>query len=281
MPWWVRPSHGICWWRCAVCFAAWVWQAHAESVPDSVVTDKDSPTEQARVPGPVHWLLAIVLAIALCVGLRRVYKTLQMVDSIALLRHVPEGMRPVECGSCQTCQYVTSSGRAFICYDCQAPNRIPLELGRLDMQELIAPTGPLRRYEFRKGGENYWQELNSEDIEEGPSTTAALAQIRQPPMVIGNQGDCENLSLHSGRSNGVLPQCVICLDSPGCMVLLPCAHGSVCEVCSTRIAQNGASGGAHCPHCRANIKTLVKIREIDADGIAMGIEYRIPMVRPR
>lgn len=83
------------------------------------------------------------------------------------------------------------------------------------------------------------------------------------------------------------------------MVLLPCAHGGVCEEpmdgwetfaigervlyaevsrpsanfeehsdifkrveqrtwqeCVTRIVQNRAFGGAHCPHCRSNISSL-------------------------
>jgi len=70
----------------------------------------------------------------------------------------------------------------------------------------------------------------------------------------------------------------VCLDMPGNMVLLPCAHGSVCEECVTRIVQNRASGGAHCPHCRSNIQVLVKISEIEGE-IARGLELRIPMAR--
>merc|ERR1711862_493982 len=103
------------------------------------------------------------------------------------------------------------------------------------------------------------------------------------PIVIGrpsvNQSEVDsNASNRTSDASG-LPQCVVCLDLIGRMVLLPCAHGGVCEDCVTRIVQNRASGGAHCPHCRSIIKTLVKIHELDGE-IAKGIEYRIPMARP-
>merc|ERR1712232_1090870 len=216
-------------------------------------------------------------------------------DSVVLVRSVPEGMRPVECGACHTMQHVTTHGRIFVCFCCRSANRIPIEVPNVQHQELIQPTGPLRRFEFKKGGDNYWVELKQEEVEEGitttgeepnpnptaPTTTTAAEVDSNRPQVIGLQTvatDTESNTSRRTNENG-LPQCVVCLDSVGCMVLLPCAHGSVCEECVTRIAQNRASGGAHCPHCRSIIQTLVKIEEITGD-VAKGLEYRIPIARP-
>jgi hypothetical protein len=168
------------------------------------------------------------------------------------------------------------------------------------------------KFEFKKGGQNFWQELSQQEIEDGtavpphesssgnnesgtvvdaaadiqsgqlPATNEVrpetnLAQDEPKPDLIGKvEGDLESAS-NIGEDG--IPQCVVCLDKPGCMVLLPCAHGGVCEGCVTRIAQNRAFGGAHCPHCRSNIKTIVKLHEIDGE-LAKGIEFRIPMARP-
>ncbi|CAL1126214.1 unnamed protein product [Cladocopium goreaui] len=64
-------------------------------------------------------------------------------------------MRIVECGNCRTPQYVSAHGRIFICCGCHCANRIPLDTGRAE--ELVIPEGPLKKFEFKKGGENYWQ----------------------------------------------------------------------------------------------------------------------------
>jgi hypothetical protein len=273
-------------------------------------------------PGAVQWVLAFILIAMLVAGLMRVYRVLQIAGNVSPMRHVPDGMRSVECGACRTAQYAASHGRIFICFSCRQANRLPVvELPRVEVQELVSPTGPLRRYEFSKGGEILWQEIKSEDIEEGAATEEAIAKRDEPtvigarsrdgvqPTVIGararenpagnedstsrvsvgsialeseTESNASGVSRHtsaSRRSHGGLPHCVVCLDSPGCMVLIPCGHGGVCEECCTRIAQNRASGGAHCPHCRSGIQKLVKISEING-SVAKGIEYRIPMARP-
>jgi len=240
---------------------------------------QNTPRPKEASPGAMHWVLAVVLIIVLVSGLIRVFRVLHA-DSVAPMRHIPEGMRPVECGACRMMQYVTNHDRIFICFSCRSANRIPVDTPRSEQQELVAPTGPLRKFEFKKGGENFWQELKQEELEEVPPEVAGQAEATAGncPTVVGRQMETDSNTSSRTMDNG-LPQCVVCLDSPGCMVLLPCAHGSVCEECVSRIVQNRASGGAHCPHCRSNIKTLVKINELDGD-IAQGIEYRIPMARP-
>lgn len=263
---------------------------------------------EERAPDAFHWVLAIVLGAVLVGGLIRVYRVLQKGDSVTPVRQAPEGMRPVECGACRAMQYVSTHGRIFICFCCHSANRIPIEAPRSEQQAvLIAPTGPLRRFEFKRSGENYFEETKREEIEDGnppqaPAPTAAADTPSQTPIVVATpvtpattpaeatpEGQMEaskprilgrqSSDVSCGSKNSeILPQCVVCLDAPGNMVLLPCAHGSVCEECATRIVQNGASGGVHCPHCRSTIETLVKIEEVDGD-LAKGVEYRIPMAR--
>lgn len=281
--------------------------------------------QDTTTPGLIQWIIALLLAVLLVSGLVRVYRVLHRGEHLVLIRGVPEGMRTMECGACHTLQYITIQGTVFVCFSCHCANRVPMEIPRVEEQELVVQTGPLQRFEFRKGGENYWQETKHEPLEE--STVEAPSQLPQEvptdhdstkgpftepsenpqnaqegpsihdvrieappdphnerlgprglsealrPVVIGRQATND-----SWASNG-LPLCVVCLDAVGDMVLLPCSHGSVCEECVTRIVQNRASGGAHCPHCRGNIQTLVKIHEVSGN-VARGVEVRIPMARP-
>lgn len=277
-------------------------------------------------PGAVHWAIALVLIIGLASGFLHVGRALRKVDMVGIaLRNVPEGMRTAQCGACHRLQYISTQGRVFVCYSCHAANRIPRNVLMESQQLLFVNTGPLRGYEFKKGGDNYWQELRQEELPElelgDPNIEAEklhyrgsycwgcaqdnckrLSEFPQDakvanlvpleadfnpfiqPEVIGNQVDCmsETESAISKASKSTtyqgLRQCVVCLDGPGRMVLLPCQHGSVCEECATRIAQNQASGGARCPHCRASIERLVKITQVTGD-FARGVEVRIPIAR--
>jgi len=282
---------------------------------------EESPLD-GHEPGAVHWALAAMLAVVLVSGLFQVYRALSGLDVMSTaLRNVPEGMRPAECGACHTMQHVSSHGRIFICFCCHSANRIPRDaISRSENPLLVTATGPLRSYEFRKKGENIWQELSQREVpetqnEEGAAVervaesevnnvesevnnveaaaeaeATAETNVVQPQTVGRPQADQEPTEEHlcqaevrSERSSRIgedgLPVCVVCLDKSGCMVLLPCAHGGVCEECATRIAQNRAMGGAHCPHCRAVIETLVKLSQVDGD-VAKGTEVRIPMARP-
>lgn len=301
-------------------------------------------------PSAIHWALAVVLGVALISGLIRVVRVLQKEEGITPMRHAPEGMRPVRCGACHAMQHVTTHGRIFICFSCHSANRIAMDIGGSDERQLVAATGPLRRFEFRREGENFFQETLRADIDDteaaaliaaaAPSSRAALVaptlapgsaepidssdaavaaveegQVdnnmvvasevvesnetpalpseRPEPKVLGNPSqDMEIASNASVRSkpsrlsktskdvssDAGLPTCVVCLEDPGNMVLLPCAHGGVCDGCSTRIAQNRASGGAHCPHCRTPIETLVMIHEVSGINVK-GVEFRIPIAR--
>mmetsp|Transcript_27984 Transcript_27984/g.51354 ORF Transcript_27984/g.51354 Transcript_27984/m.51354 type:complete len:382 (+) Transcript_27984:122-1267(+) len=292
---------------------------------------KESDSPSNLTPSVIHWILAIILGVALVAGLVHVYRVLQKEDAISPVRRLPpEGMRAVQCGACHAMQHVTVHGRIFICFSCHNANRIAMDISSDQQQELVTASGPLRRFEFKREGENFFQETMRADVEpgseetanpsstlvesnaasceapesnvpsatndctpgnqvqDGPSSTSgdielgtAPATGEVAPQVVGRTTS-DNPSESSRKSRpewqwGLAP-CVVCLDMPGNMVLLPCAHGSVCEECATRIAQNHASGGAHCPHCRANIETLVKITEVEGT-VVKAIEHRIPIAR--
>lgn len=73
----------------------------------------------------------------------------------------------------------------------------------------------------------------------------------------------------------VVPQCQVCMDGPGDMVLLPCGHGAVCEPCAKHIAKNMSVGGNHCVRCRSEIKKLVRLDQLYKDQ-ATGVTVVIP-----
>jgi len=287
--------------------------------------DSSSEDDEASPPGVVHWTLAGLLSLGLVAGCCHVFRALKKVDVVSIaMRNVPEGMRTAQCGACHTMQYISNQGRIFVCFSCQSANRVPRAVSNTEQQLLVTATGPLKLFEFRKGGDNYWQEIRQTEVPDMPEELRAEAdklhfkqgycwgcakescmrldefesnqavaklsvltetKIEIQPAVIGQpevpQDMNPNVSHKSHKSNisySGMGQCVVCLDGPGSTVLLPCAHGSVCEECATRIAQNRAAGGAHCPHCRSDIERLVKLTRVEGP-VARGIELRIPIAR--
>lgn len=243
--------------------------------------DDSMPNGSSEIPTPgtIQWMISVALGLALFAVLLRICRVIRITSAMTLRRLAPEGMRTVQCGSCHAAQYVRLDGHIFICCGCHTANRLPLDAPS-PYQELFAPTGPLKLFEFKKGGDNYWQELSQMDLPDSQDTTLVSISVedrqKTSPVIIGNSVKDDDVETESNY--GPIPQCVVCLDNPGCMVVLPCAHGSVCEACVTRIVQNRATGGVHCPHCRSDINMIVKISEI-AGEMAKGIEYRIPMAR--
>jgi hypothetical protein len=76
-------------------------------------------------------------------------------------------------------------------------------------------------------------------------------------------------------SEPVVPQCQVCMDGPGDIVLLPCSHGAICEACAKHIARNLSVGGNHCVKCRQEIQSLVRLSELYTDH-ATGISVVVP-----
>ncbi|CAE7707434.1 unnamed protein product, partial [Symbiodinium pilosum] len=89
-------------------------------------------TSWRSCPVQLHWALAVILIAVLLVGLFRSYRILKQTQHLTVVRHAPEGMRIVECGSCHTAQYVSAHGRIFICCSCHCANRIPAEIARAE-----------------------------------------------------------------------------------------------------------------------------------------------------
>lgn len=81
--------------------------------------------------------------------------------------------------------------------------------------------------------------------------------------------------LEARPSEPVIPQCQVCMDGPGDMVLLPCSHGAICEACAKHIARNLSVGGNHCVKCREEIKSLVRLSELYSDH-ATGVTVDVP-----
>mmetsp|Transcript_23219 Transcript_23219/g.51351 ORF Transcript_23219/g.51351 Transcript_23219/m.51351 type:complete len:280 (-) Transcript_23219:79-918(-) len=229
-------------------------------------------------PDSVDWALAVILGVLLIGGLIKVVRVLRKGPSVIVRRPPPEGMRSVQCGCCFNPQYIPSNGRIFVCFSCCTANRVPVVSSNVDMSVLTPATGPLRRFAFKREGENFYQEIERSELPEVP---LAAPDSNVHTVVIGRQEN-DGIDVAKQLSNqgplGCLPACVVCLDKPGNMVMLPCAHGGVCEECATRIAQNRSYGGAHCPHCRRGLDMLVKLEEMD-DRVAKGIEHRIPIAR--
>lgn len=134
-----------------------------------------------------------------------------------------------------------------------------------------APTNALR--------EEDGQELTVLDIDEAAGAAGATG----PPPVPETKGGPRSRGSRRSRrrGGGEWEPCGVCWDDPGRMVLLPCSHGSVCQECAVRIAQNRASGGAKCPHCRTEIAMLVKLTEVHGENqeLARGVEHRVPIAR--
>mmetsp|Transcript_24172 Transcript_24172/g.56182 ORF Transcript_24172/g.56182 Transcript_24172/m.56182 type:complete len:275 (-) Transcript_24172:21-845(-) len=242
----------------------------------------DVSEDSHHKPDLVDWALAVVLAVLLIMGLIKVVRVLKQGPSVMVRRLPPEGMRSVQCGCCLTPQYIPSHARIFVCFSCCTANRIPAISTSSELSVLTPASGPLRRFEFKREGENFYQETERTEIPEGSQQPLAPPGSNINVVVIGRQGDTDEdeVTKQTSRASltGLLPACVVCLDKPGNMVMLPCAHGSVCEECATRIAQNRSYGGAHCPHCRTGIELLVKLDEVDG-RVAKGLEHRIPIAR--
>jgi hypothetical protein len=132
--------------------------------------DQDIESVSDIAPSAIHWAIAVLLSVALVGGLLRVARVLQKTDSIiSPARHAPDGMRPVQCGACHTMQHVTMHGRIFICFSCHSANRIVMDPSITVSEELplVSATGPLRRFEFKREGEIYFQETSRAEIDEG------------------------------------------------------------------------------------------------------------------
>lgn len=71
-----------------------------------------------------------------------------------------------------------------------------------------------------------------------------------------NKPKIENQSVIADDNEEKL--CVICLDKPKVMALIPCGHRCLCEKCSEMYRKDK---NKTCPECRSKIKDIIKIFE--------------------
>ncbi|CAE6959514.1 unnamed protein product [Symbiodinium sp. CCMP2592] len=238
------------------------WNVLGEEVQSSLGNVKENvgPTDAY-----LYFVLAVLLLLALILGPRFVLQSLS--------RRAGQATRVVECGSCHHRQYVQANISAFVCEGCRRTNHVSYWVKPEEL--LYCASGPIKFFQFQRAGRAFWREVSERESE--PAHGARDCPTNEPAP---KQTDPDIESLSNLGEESVVPRCVVCLDEPGCMVLLPCSHGAVCEACVTKIVQNQACGGAHCPHCRSNIGTVVKLRDFKGD-MASGMELRIPMARHR
>lgn len=67
------------------------------------------------------------------------------------------------------------------------------------------------------------------------------------------EGDVGKETYVSGPCTGTssIPECIVCMDAPRQILLVPCNHVDVCESCSEKIEQ--------CPSCRTPIESRSKV----------------------
>lgn len=257
---------------------------------------------QAQANGAtLQRILAGFLALGLILVLISTIRTLRVRAAARFQLPLDVGlrMRAVQCGDCNSPQYMSLSGHIFVCYVCHCANRLRW-IEALDPEPPRAapatPARPLRSYSFKKGGEHFWQELMVEEITDvaqpldlnvasAPNAASLADEDLAPPFspaaaaehdeILPSGNRASEISTGSRPSKNGLPLCAICLDSPGDIVVLPCSHGGLCISCIMKIIENQARGGRHCPHCRGNIRSIVKLREVSGE-LARGFEIRIP-----
>ena len=153
----------------------------------------------------------------------------------------------LKCLSCGIMAEVGVSASAFVCKNCHKVHRVSTEnFGTNDRRLSIV-----------------------ESSEEPVITLVRTSSTTFIP--VGESPDIE-----ARPSEPVVPQCQVCMDGPGDIVLLPCSHGAICEACAKHIARNLSVGGNHCVKCREEIRDLVRLSELYTDH-ATGVSVDVPL----
>ena len=153
----------------------------------------------------------------------------------------PDGQVSLACAKCGVIAEVANSACAFVCDSCHRVNRISADEPR--RLSVVA----------------------DEDMHEIHHLVRTSSSTFHPVS--------DNVEARPAEP--VVPQCQVCMDGPGDMVLLPCSHGAICEACAKHIAKNLSVGGNHCIKCREEIKQLVRLSELYPET-ATGVTVRVP-----
>lgn len=147
----------------------------------------------------------------------------------------------IQCGFCQAVEQVGSNCPVFVCSRCSRINRV------------VSAAGAERQVSIADEAGRVHHLVRSSSTTFHPIDSGIEARPGDP----------------------VVPQCQVCMDGPGDMVLLPCAHGAICESCAKHIARNLSVGGNHCIKCREEITELVRLSELHRDH-AIGVTVEVP-----
>ena len=89
------------------------------------------------------------------------------------------------------------------------------------------------------------------DKHEGSCTHSVVKQkIHEPTQV------WELWPVYNQAENGSSSECIICLERPACVTLMPCQHMCMCSPCGEHLGQAQVK---KCPICRSLVKTIVNI----------------------
>lgn len=85
-----------------------------------------------------------------------------------------------------------------------------------------------------------------------------LKVLQQETGIGGNETSAPSSIVESGNINeaDMRITCTVCLDRPKCIVIQPCRHLCLCEVCTDIIKKKIP---AKCPVCRQNVEDTMKI----------------------
>jgi hypothetical protein len=156
------------------------------------------------------------------------------------------GVFKIACANCGEVQPIIENLSAFVCCKCHKVNRIMVESNR------------------RTGT------ISSDDSAEPVMLVRTSSSTFLPAEFV------EDIQKQRKEMEPIIPHCSVCMDAPGDVVLLPCSHSAICEECAKHIAKNKSVGGSHCPRCREDIKSLLRLSELYPEGDAKGVPIVIP-----
>ena len=165
-----------------------------------------------------------------------------------------DGVSRVTCANCGEFQPVIESLSAFVCVKCHKVNRIVLDDSANGCHASIV-----------------------EQIDDNEP----VMLVRTSSSTFLPAEFVEDVSKQRKEMEPVIPQCTVCMDGAGDVVLLPCSHSAICEECAKHIAKNKSVGGSHCPRCREQIKQLLRLSEVYPAGDAKGVPVGVPQEEVR
>ena len=171
----------------------------------------------------------------------------------AQLAPAVEATIPVACLKCGLAERIVANQSSFVCKNCHRVHR-------------VADSGGVRKLSIANDGSSSGEIYSLQRLSSSAYICGEKDVLSENPQMVG--------SSIVATGPAAIPVCSVCMDGPGDVVLLPCAHGAICEPCAKHISRNMSVGGSHCPKCRQPISRIVRVSELDgvaAKGIAISV----------